>query len=872
MVPLRRQRTFPITLMPTSSLTGSTFSRGLAATILGLLSSTISGLAIEPAMKPDRKAAREAAVQRACIDLALSRQLPEELKALPVFGEIIWSVKELPFIGKGPHAGVSGAGMSLVNGKIYLAGGFIPAGDGTQELGCRTSRWAHCYDPKTDQWTQLPDLPARREYTRSIATQDAVYVLGGGAQGKPFTASADVYRLDVNATPPAWKTGAPLSVPRTHMATDRVGDFMIVAGGNRYDFAEKGYSPRTIQNVTDVLDLAHPEAGWKQRTPIPGSPRGWSASAVVGDKFYMLGGVTWTPNARVRLQECLSYDPAKDEWQKLADFPMPISGWEGATLDDRHIMVVGGAGNGWNDLAFVYDTKENRWLRCTSPLPPGAVFNDPGVCVIGDTIYVAGGEGSGGSHFNHFLVGKIIPAAVKQKPPAKPFNIASRWELFVDEDLISAKKGVGLKMHEPMKREIVLTTDKPWEGPTCGYFSAIQDGGKVRLYYRGSAGGSDHSEDQVTCVVESTDGIHFTRPKLGLIEAGGTKDNNVIWRGVESHNFSAFLDANPAAKPDERYKALGGVKQPGKNWQTGETPGGLYAFASADGLHWKKLRPETVMTKGAFDSQNVAFWDAARKRYASYTRIFSANTRAIQSSHSPDFLTWSLGTPNRYAAGVPYEHFYTSATVPCPTAPHLLLSFPKRFMPTRMKVPEHKIKGVSDAVFMTSRDGVNWDRPFLEAWVRPGPDAKNWTDRNSMTAAGIIETAPDEWSLYVSEHYRHADHRMRRVTVRKQGFASMHADAKGGEFTTRPMTFAGKRLLLNYATSAAGSVQIEVQDQAGQPIPGFSLADMPELYGDELEAAAAWKSGSDLSSLAGKPVRLRVVMKDADLYALRFSN
>lgn len=454
---------------------------------------------------------------------------------------------------------------------------------------------------------------------------------------------------------------------------------------------------------------------------------------------------------------------------------------------------------------------------------------------------------------------------------AEPLDIGSRWELFVDEFLVAQKDNVALKLHEPVRREIVLTTDQPWEGPTCGYFSVIQDGKKVRLYYRGSAGGSDHSDAQVTCVVESDDGIHFTRPKLGLIEAGGTKDNNVIWRGVESHNFSPFLDANPVAKPDERYKALGGVKQPGKNWHQGETPGGLYAFASADGIHWHKIKPEPVITKGAFDSQNLAFWDGTRNRYVSYSRIFSNKVRAIQSSTSADFLAWSDSVPHRYAGGVPMEHFYTSATVACPTAPHLFLSFPKRFVPARKKVPEHKEAGVSDAVLMSSRDGVMWDRPFLEAWVRPGPDPKNWTERSNMTACGIYESGGDEWSLYISEHYRHADHRIRRLSVRKQGFASMHADAKGGEFTTKPIRFTGKKLLLNYATSAAGSVQIEVQDQAGKPIPGFTLTDMPELYGDEFEAAA-WKSGPDIGSLSGKTIRLRVRMNDADLYALRFAD
>jgi hypothetical protein len=124
--------------------------------------------------------------------------------------------------------------------------------------------------------------------------------------------------------------------------------------------------------------------------------------------------------------------------------------------------------------------------------------------------------------------------------------------------------------------------------------------------------------------------------------------------------------------------------------------------------------------------------------------------------------------------------------------------------------------------------------------------------------------------MYVSEHYRWPDNRLRRVVLPKHRFASMHAGAAGGEFVTRPFTFAGDRLLLNYATSAAGSVQVELQDAAGKPLAGFALADMPPLYGDELDATAIWKS-ADVSSLVGKPVRLRFVLKDADIYALRFA-
>lgn len=461
----------------------------------------------------------------------------------------------------------------------------------------------------------------------------------------------------------------------------------------------------------------------------------------------------------------------------------------------------------------------------------------------------------------------VSGAVVAAKPAV---DVGLRWELMVDDFLVETTREAGLVLHEPRRAEIVLVADQPWEGPTSAYFTVLKDGGIIRLYYRGSVDGSDHSDEQVTCVAESRDGIHFTRPNLGLIEVRGSKANNVVWKGVESHNFAPFLDRNPRVRADERYKALGGVKQPGRNWHQGATPGGLYAFASADGIVWRKLRDTPVMTQGAFDSLNLAFWDSARERYACYSRIFAQGVRAVQSASSADFLAWGAATPNRYAAGVPAEHFYTSATLPCPGAEHLLVAFPMRFVPGRHKVPAHKTPGASDAVFMSSRDGVAWDRTFLQAWVRPGPDERNWTDRSNMPAWGIVESAPGEWSMYISEHYRWPENRIRRLVLPRHRLAAMHAGPRGGEFTTRPVVSTGRRLVLNYATSAAGSVQVEIQDENGRPLPGHALGDMAPLFGDELDAVATWKTAATLPSLDGKPVRLRFVLKDADLFALRF--
>jgi hypothetical protein len=339
------------------------------------------------------------------------------------------------------------------------------------------------------------------------------------------------------------------------------------------------------------------------------------------------------------------------------------------------------------------------------------------------------------------------------------------------------------------------------------------------------------------------------------VEFQGSTENNIIYRGVEAHNFAPFLDANPEAKPDERYKALAGIQSK------------LYAFISPDGIHWKKFQTEPVMTKGAFDSLNLAFWDS--RGYRCFSRHFEDGVRAIQSCTSTDFVHWTDPVPNRYSTNAPKEHFYTNGTRPCPGAPHIYLSFPKRFVPERKKFADHKEMGVSDAVFMSSRDGVTWERTFLEAWLRPGLDNRNWTQRSNMPAWGIVQLDPGEFSMYVSEHYEWPDNRLRRVTVRRHGFASVHAGAIRGEFTTRPVTFTGKNLILNYSTSAAGSIQVELQDEQGKQIEGRMLTDMPPLFGDELDAVVQWKTGADLSGLIGKSVRFRFVLKDADLFALR---
>ncbi|MCL4193581.1 MAG: hypothetical protein KJZ87_17725, partial [Thermoguttaceae bacterium] len=171
---------------------------------------------------------------------------------------------------------------------------------------------------------------------------------------------------------------------------------------------------------------------------------------------------------------------------------------------------------------------------------------------------------------------------------------------------------------------------------------------------------------------------------------------------------------------------------------------------------------------------------------------------------------------------------------------------------------------------LTSRGGNSYDRTFLESLVRPGTDLRNWTARTNYPARGIVPTGPAEMSIYVQRHYGQPTHYLERLTFRTDGLAAVHAGYEPGELVTKPITFDGQRLTLNLSTSAAGGVFVEIQDAAGQPVPGFTLAECNELNTDDLARVVTWNNRHDVSSLAGKPVRLRFRLKDADLFALQF--
>lgn len=454
-------------------------------------------------------------------------------------------------------------------------------------------------------------------------------------------------------------------------------------------------------------------------------------------------------------------------------------------------------------------------------------------------------------------------------------NIGSRLELFVDTFLIEKQNNVQRILHEPKDEGIVLFFDKPWEGPFCGYVTIIKDDTKFRLYYRGlPEAGKDGSAIETTCYAESDDGINWTKPNIGIYEISGTYNNNVILANNApfSHNFCPFLDSKPGIPLNEQFKAVAGTKKTG-----------LFGFTSADGVHWKKIQEEPIFTKGIFDSQNVVFWSQNENCYVCYFRSWTgegySGIRTVSRTTSKDFIHWSDPVEMDFG-DTPKEHLYTNQTHPYFRAPHIYIATAARFMPNRQVLTEKQarqlnvnpkyFKDCSDAVLMTSRGGNKYDRTFMDGFIRPGIGLQNWVSRSNYPALNVVQTSPAEMSIYVNQNYAQPTAHLHRYALRIDGFVSVHASYDGGEMITKPFYFTGDTLLLNFSTSAAGFIKVEILDLQGNKIEGYELENSKEVIGNEIEKAVTWKGDSNLENLMNKPVRLRFVMKDADLYSLKF--
>lgn len=441
-------------------------------------------------------------------------------------------------------------------------------------------------------------------------------------------------------------------------------------------------------------------------------------------------------------------------------------------------------------------------------------------------------------------------AAPEGEESFSPVEVGQRLELFIDRHLVESMDNVELRLHRPRPAPAV-------EGPSGAYMTVLRDGDRFLGYYRAVAPDYegrrfDGHPGERTCVVQSTDGIHWDVPDLGTEKELGYPNVLQHIQPPQTHNFSPFIDTREGVPEDERYKAVAGVKR----------GGGVHIFASEAGLAWRRLSDEPVFKGGNLDSQNVAFWSETNGRYELYYRKHN-RPRTVDRIVSDDLLGWEhepIAEPNLDGR----EHLYTTQTHPYFRAPHIYIALPTRY--THGQIGGEEVSGnigSTDIMLMSKRAGADaYDRTFDGAFIRPGPDPARWGSRNNFVALNIVPTGPAEMSIY------HRDGT--RYVLRTDGLASVYGPPDGGTLVTRPVVFEGRELVLNLATAVRGGVRVELQGADGDPIPGFTLDDCPAIIGDSVEHVVTWREGADVSILAGRPARLRFELRDADIYSYQF--
>jgi hypothetical protein len=228
--------------------------------------------------------------------------------------------------------------------------------------------------------------------------------------------------------------------------------------------------------------------------------------------------------------------------------------------------------------------------------------------------------------------------------------------------------------------------------------------------------------------------------------------------------------------------------------------------------------------------------------------------------------------------------FYTSAASKYPGTSNVYFIFPSAYYHYRestarkMGSVDPRNDGPLDIQLATSRDGKKWNRLDRRPFIRLG-EAGKFDSSYAYMVSGYICRPEEIWLYYAVSDHTHGNYdaardkftgTITRAKLRLDGFVSLDADYAGGEFSTPPLVYSGRQLTLNVDASGGGCLRVEILPESGAALEGFSTADCDPINGSFIAKVVSWRGKTDLSAMAGKPVRLRFVMNDAKLYAFRF--
>ncbi|HWP39508.1 MAG TPA: hypothetical protein VNL70_01185, partial [Tepidisphaeraceae bacterium] len=525
----------------------------------------------------------------------------------------------------------------------------------------------------------------------------------------------------------------------------------------------------------------------------------------------------------------------------------------------------------------------------------------------------------------HRAVLKITPRGIDQPPvdvtihlsvvaPDGVIDVGARRQLFIDRRFIEQDQNVTLRVHPPQR--VAIDFPAPRDGPL--YPSGIiylPEAQVWRMYYPALGRTSLR-------YVESTDGLRWTLPpgdNVVSIEPDGKplgpgasvmRDD----RDVPDRRYKAFQDIvtdDDNVRGIHAYVSADGVKFTHVG-RVLPIPAESHITAMWDPRINKYVAYMRVMNidggqRMIQGCQFICRPDGSADAVSRQTGIKPGfeNLRAIGRIETDDLLKpWPHNTdapPTRYLTGrdIPmvlcadeqdgFVDFYNGAVSIYPYAQDVYLAFPsafRHFHPSRQ--PQFHAfadaNGPLEVQLATSRDGIGWDRhdraAYLETGLTSEPD--RWLN---MAAPGFVRAGEWLYQYYWTSGRLHDSIELRpelkrqwshptslfAVRQRLDGFVSASVDHRGGWLTTPPIRFAGSRLLVNHNCNATGTIFVELRDLNDVPIPGYRLSECQEITGNDTGWEVRWRDrGGDVSELAGRPIRIHLRMRNADVYAFQF--
>ncbi len=509
------------------------------------------------------------------------------------------------------------------------------------------------------------------------------------------------------------------------------------------------------------------------------------------------------------------------------------------------------------------------------------------------------------------------PAAEGVRPPAR--NVSNKKQLFLDDRFISSSKNVRLMANPPELAGVALEPGRPgsWDDGKLTWGQVAEDAGVFKMWAGGFSAASMAGDWKVLEVqlrmgyATSKDGVHWTKPKLGLYEWNGSKENNITCPDP------GYVMIDPKGGKEARYKMLttGAAGIGAKMIYDALNPetGGLYFYTSADGIHWKwnakrifPFHPDTL---------NQIDYDERIGRYVAYIRAWP-NGFLFKKTYGRAIGRVEMDDP---MSPWPYDK---EATAVKPWGPKYIPTAGKE-IPTAITFPDYDKPGVWKDVYnpcvsvypwaegvylafpsinhyladsavandstlnigmVVSRDGIHWNWPTTEPYISMGAAGSGRSgqlyaltgllkvgDRIFQYHAGTDLGHNSDWAKdYTLEQLRNVGS-IYRTVQRLDGFVSADFASAGGELSTPLLKFSGTRLHLNL-NAKGGLGRVEILDASGRPIPGFELEGCKILKSDSVRQVVSWRKGNDLTAWRGKDIRLRFQMKGVKLYAFQFSD